>query len=280
MPITATLPTHPLAVSRVPPFEQVDVTHSVPGGTLVEWVLKAGFCEPEPYVFQLQAADTDAASVNWQNVGNPVSNVFYAYDNAQRSFGKELTSYYRVQLVTAWNHTYYSEPVPAAGQLSRHEWGYAREIIRKERLNQRRTAVPGWLFKAKRAGTICPICVDPDLGQPTNSKCRTCYGLRIQGGYYPGVEDYAALLPVEHDLKRNLQKGPMDESVVIRARMLASPYPAREDVWVNRYSDERYLVRKVTDKSELRGIPLIVEVELRLAPFDDVVYSLPRPDAG
>lgn len=268
---------HPLSLP--PPFERVDVTNSVPGGARVQWTLRAGFCEPGPYVFQLQGADAGVDGADWQNVGAPVTDTYLAGDPVRRDSGKEIGFYYRVQLTTAWGHSYYSDPVPGKGRLSRKEWGYAREIVRKERLNQARTAAPGWLFKARRAGTPCPTCVDPDLGQSTDSRCPVCYGLRVQGGYYPAVAAYAALQTREFDLKRSLEKGPMDEAVVARARMLAFPYPAREDVWVNQNSDERYIVRKVSNRSELRGVPLVVEVELRLAPFDDIVYTLPRPDA-
>lgn len=276
MPVFATPQQHPLSI--VPPFERIDVHNLIAGGTTVQWVMRKGFCEPEPYTFQLQYAEADVPGANWTNVGSPVTDAYVATDPTRRNSGKELTAHYRIRLTTSLNNTYVSPPVGAMGVLSPREWGYAQEIIRKERLNMRRSAIPGLLYKAKRAGTPCPDCLDPDLGQVTDSKCLTCFGLRIDGGYYDPVEVYADLQPSGHDLKRSFQTGPMDEPWVHTARMLASPYPAALDVWVNKESDERHIIRKITNVSELRGVPIVVNVELRLAPFDDIVYALDRPD--
>jgi hypothetical protein len=268
----------PLALPVVPPFERVDVSNLMLGGAVVTWELRRGFCEPEPYVFQLQYAEADVPDANWTGVGSPVTDTYTATDPTQRNFGKEATAHYRVKLTTDLPNVYYSDAIPVAGIFPFKELHVAKEIYRKELLNQRRVGVPGYFYKAKRAGTPCPTCLDPDLGQVTDSKCRTCFGLRISGGYYDPVEAAVIQDVSEHQLKKTLQKGPMDEPQDRTVRMLASPYPANLDVWVNKYSDERFLVIKIKELAELRAIPVVLQVTLHLAPFDDVIYLLERPD--
>ena len=60
-------------------------------------------------------------------------------------------------------------------------------------------------------------------------------------------------------------------------RMLMLPLIDELDVWVNRKTDDRYIIQTIRNAAELRGVPLIANVELRPAPFTDVVYNIPIP---
>lgn len=49
------------------------------------------------------------------------------------------------------------------------------------------------------------------------------------------------------------------------------------DVWVSKKTDDRYYIHKIQNTAEIRGVPLIASVELRPAPFTDVIYQIAIP---
>ena len=52
----------------------------------------------------------------------------------------------------------------------------------------------------------------------------------------------------------------------------------RGDVWIAKVTDERYYIHAVSNVTEVRGVPLIANVELRPVPLSDVVYDIEIPD--
>jgi len=63
--------------------------------------------------------------------------------------------------------------------------------------------------------------------------------------------------------------------------MLMLPLISENDVWVSRKTDDRYYIRTIQNASEMRGVPLVANVELRPAPYTDVIYDveIPQQDA-
>jgi phosphoribulokinase len=47
------------------------------------------------------------------------------------------------------------------------------------------------------------------------------------------------------------------------------------DVWVDGDSDERYYVHSVKEAAQWKSVPLVFTVELRPAPFSDIIYQIP-----
>jgi hypothetical protein len=60
--------------------------------------------------------------------------------------------------------------------------------------------------------------------------------------------------------------------------MLATDLLGEDDVWVSAKTDDRYFIHRVQHKEEMRGVPLIANVELRLIPFTSAIYTIPIPD--
>jgi hypothetical protein len=56
--------------------------------------------------------------------------------------------------------------------------------------------------------------------------------------------------------------------------MINTPQVFSYDVWVDKDSDFRWIIHSVKNLVEVRGIPIIVQAEMRLAPFTHPVYSI------
>lgn len=262
------------------PFARVLVDYLIEGGARISWEISPHFIDPGTYTFQLQAGHTGLEDADdWINVGSPVVDTYFTYDLQQRLFGgKTLDLYYRVQLITELG-TYYSQPQNCFGLLLKRDWLKAREITRKEKLRHITFTSPnGYLLKARRYGPPCTACTDrvTDLtGEIANSHCPSCYGTGFALGYFaplPGT--YADVGLDKARDKRDPQAGMINQRS-IHARFVGDPLLYTYDVWVNATSDQRYRIMDVQTLSQVRGIPLVFDAELRLAAFSDVIYTIP-----
>ena len=254
-------------------FQRVHVNFIVRGGTYVMWDLYPDFVDPLPHEFQLQVGRTGVQDADdWEDVGLPIENGFYAVDPAQRTFGMRQPTHYRVQLTTA-NGTYLSDPTGIDGVLSYRDWRLAREIARKERVRNRLSTADGYLLKARVGGTRCPVCADLQTDEARDADCETCYGTGLAGGYFtplPGI--WADISPGPAPEER-YEQGVV---AVAKARMLHIPLLEERDVWVNAKTDDRYFIHGITSVVEFRGtLPLIANVRLHLAAHSHVIYSIP-----
>lgn len=260
----------------MPVFDRVRVDYVVQGGTRVWWELNRHFIDPGPYDFQLQVGHTgDQHADDWEDVGSSVTNTYMAVDPTKRLFGKTLDVHYRVVLTTPVS-TYQSDPVPCDGLLSRKDWIDYKEIVRKEQLRHRvQTSVKGFLLKARRYGPPCPTCTDKFTDEITSAQCPTCFGTGFQFGYFTPIEATYADVSLEQTREhRDANKG-MDKENKITARFVGNPQLYSYDVWVNGYSDQRYYIHTVVAKAQVRGVVAVYDAELRLAPFTDIIYTVP-----
>lgn len=266
-------------------FDRVSVDFLQRGGARVAWRLFRLFADPGPYAFQLQYSDVGVASSDaWVACGAPVSNESFAVDPIRRGFGKHQVGAYRVVLTTGLG-TYVSHPAGLAGILPPHDWNIAREILRQNRLRLRVAAgVQGWLFKRRLSGpTPDPRdlaraaidSIDRSVIRPAGAET---VGTAYTGGYFNPVPLYVELGPASHREMLDQQTGTLDppgRSVTGFAPMV--PEIMSQDVFVADGSDRRYYVNPVQNVAEWRGVPLLARLDLRVAPANDVVYTLPLP---
>jgi hypothetical protein len=251
------------------------VDYLTKGGGRVRWELARHFIKPRPHTFQLQTSPgTVEGADDWEDVGDAVTNVFYALDETRRLYGKTRHINYRVKLTDGNAVVYYSKPALTLGQWTKRDWILAREVLRKEKLRATRfTSVDGFLFKRRRYGDPCTACLDAITGEITNSDCTLCGGTGILTGYYaPVAASYADLTPESSREHRDNQMRATVRDVIVVGRFFDFPPLVQGDIWVNRFSDERYYIHNVTEKAVLRGVPLIWDVELRRAEDTDNVY--------
>ncbi len=259
-------------------FDRVHVSYIVRGGTTVIWDLLPTFSDPLPWVFTLQAGlSGNPAADDWQDVGLPVENVCYAVDGEQRAWGKTNIVHYRVKLETP-NKLYYSDPTGGLGVLDTNGWKIAREIARKERLRHHQATCQGWLLKQRRSGAACH-CRDFQTEEVRDPNCPTCWGTGYQCGYFRPMDCVWADLAPRTRRKHLDDQGERGviSNITVAARMLQVPLLSEYDVWVNDRTDDRYYIHSIENIAEVRGVPVIANVELRPAPFTDVVYSIPIP---
>jgi len=260
-------------------FDMVHVSYLIRGGTRVMWVLVSEFRDPEPWTFQLQVGSSGNENADdWQDVGLPTENSCYAIDSTKRVYGKTQDTHYRVKLTTD-NGTYYSEPAAKSGILMPRDWRLAQEVVRKEKLRFKYTSQDGYLLKRRTTGEDCGKCLDLQTGEVTDPYCKECWGTGKQCGYYyPMACIWADLSPKTRrmHIDDNATRGTVKD-VVISGRMLMLPLIDEQDVWVSRKTDDRYYIHSIQDVAEVRGVPLVANVELRPAPFSDVIYDIPIP---
>jgi hypothetical protein len=263
-------------------FDRIWVFSHIIGSTRLEWRLSRNFHDPGPYVFQLQVGHTaNQNATDWCNVGLAAVDTFYMIDDTQRVYGKTQWTHYRLVLTTPLA-TYMSTPQPAWGALDHRNWRQARDMVRQERVRLRyMSGQEGYLLKTKLYGPPHQSCLQWVTGEVTRPQCTVCYGTGIEGGYFDPIPCVYADLNTRtsRDHRDEGQgRGTINDDLRVRARMIAIPQVEERDVWVDQDSDLRWYVHQVQDLVEVRGVPLVCEVELRLAPFTDVIYKFPIAD--
>lgn len=253
------------------------------GGTSVYWELERGFIDPGPYSFQLQGSHSGTPrGDDWFDIGSATTN-FYATDGGdddyQRMYGKTVTLYYRVQLTTD-TAKYLSPVISAAEFLNKHDWLIVREIIRQEQLAHKIfSSEKGYLLKARRYGPTCDLCRDLSVderfpGTIVNTNCEECFGTGFTTGYYPATEFYALIQPTSARERREEQTG-TTKDVVRRARFTGALPLIQGDIWVSQGNDHRYYIHSTQELANWKSVPIVVNAELRLAPFTDAIYDVP-----
>ena len=261
-------------------FDMVHVSYLIRGGTRIMWTLLDTFNDPKPWSFQLQQGRTgNPEADDWEDVGLPMENTCYAIDPEKRNYSKgQQDAHYRIRLVTPVA-VYYSQPVAKGGILTPRDWRLAQEITRKEKLRFKYTSQDGYLLKRRITGLDCPRCLDLQTKEVTDPYCPQCWGTGKECGYYyPMGCIWCDLSPVTQRKQIDDQgmRGTITD-IVISGRMLMMPLIEELDVWVSRKTDDRYYIATIRNAAEIRGVPLISNVELRPAPFTDVIYNLPIP---
>lgn len=265
-----------------PVFDRVVVSHITTGPTRVMWELLPEFTDPGPLQFQLQVGTTNSNDADdWQDVGLPVTNQYYAVDDQQRVWGKTNYTHYRV-LLTSSRGTYVSSPESGMGVLDRRAWRLARDMVRSSLKGMRvgDKGQRGYLLKRRWTGEDCPTCLDYQTREVRNPQCPDCYGTGKKCGYfYPVSCVWAALSPRAYrtELDGGQSRGTIND-VVVPALMVMVDLLGEDDIWVADRTDDRYFIHSVTHVEEMKGVPILANVELRLVPFTHIAYSIPIPD--
>ena len=262
-------------------FKRVVTDYAVRGIARTSWYLRYDFRDPLPHRFQLEVNRHGNDPDSWENVGTEATNVNFAVDDQQRLHGKSMRIGYRVRLETP-EATYISEPSQVLGKLSKRQWLLSRATIRRLLLDPHQLdSFAGYLMKRKIHGTPCPDCVDIYTGGIRNSDCETCNGTGKLEGYWKAAENqmFDFNPQTEHTHKDDqLQRGTVND-VTATAKMIGIPQVHEKDVWIDANSDRRYYVSRVNNLAEMNQVPLVVAVQLRLAPMTDVIYNV-DPDGG
>lgn len=260
-------------------FDLVHVSYLIRGGTRVMWDLVPTFEDEKPWEFQLQVGESGNPNAHdWENVGLPVEDGCYAIDASKHEYGKSPNTHYRIKLTTP-NGVYYSEPTAKMGVLAPRDWRLAREIVRRELVRFKYSAQDGYLLKRIISGKTCTRCLDFQTNEVKDPYCPNCYGTGKECGYYyPMGCIWADVSPVTKKMHVDDQgaRGTVQD-ITVSGRMLMLPLINEYDVWVSRKTDDRYYILSIQNAAEIRGVPLIANVEMKPAPYTDVIYDIPIP---
>jgi hypothetical protein len=271
---------------RDPAFHRLRVDHLVRGQTRLSWEMAPWFCDPGPWEFLPQVADTAVATGDWADLLDDwVPEIFTVLVGPTLGGGRNPTTHFRVQIRTP-RSLLTSAPQGINGVLSSRDWVRARIMVQKERMRFRKAGVArGWLLKRKRRGEV------PDPGDPrvavtdyltggiVKSKDERTVGTEFLGGFYAPVPYEVDLEPAGLYEQRDDQRGMVDDdSLVWSGRIIHDPPVAHWDAFVAAGSDLRFYVHRLKHLAQIGTVPLVSRAELRLAPFDDVIYSVEVPE--
>lgn len=265
-------------------FKRIQIVTQPLGGSFIAWELFSNFKAPGPFHFYADFGRS--GTTEWEPLSSdPVVDACFTVDPARRYYDHLADFSYRVRLVlpnlqdNEGNCTVHiSQPQQANGLWSKRDWLLAREIARKEYLYQRKrtnlTAV-GILLKRRRWGVVCEDCKEFDTGEVQARWCPNCYGTGFEGGFFKGVDFTVTMdAPWQREFKRHPQKS-MTNNIIRHGRAVAYPYVDSDDIYVRKDNGERYYVHAIRQEAEVGGIPVVVSIELRLAPSTDLAYTVP-----
>jgi hypothetical protein len=266
-------------------FKRVQIVTQPLGGSSLAWGLRPGFKAKGPFHFYVDFGRS--GSDEWETLNlSPLVDGCMFFDDKQRHYDQLADFYYRVRLVlpnepdpaTGGCRVHLSQPHQANGLWSKRDWLIAREVCRKEYLMQRKrtnqTAV-GFLFKRRRYGQPCSRCIEFDTGEVQSKSCAECHGTGFTGGYFQGVDFRITMnAPWSRKFKPDQTLGTRND-LVRTGRAVAYPYVDKYDIYWRRDTGERFIIHTVESLAEVGGIPVVVGLELRLAPVTDVVYNVP-----
>ena len=260
------------------PIQRLLVYPAYPGSTMITWDLHPNFKDQLPYVYQLQRCRTANPDDEWENIGSPETNVIALVDPDSVRSGFLLDCFYRVVLTTS-RGKYVSAPEGCFGQLHRDEWKLATEILSKESLLFKKTAVPGVLLQVLRQGERCPYCsagtYDDGIG---NAHCEHCWGTGYLGGYHKPFQFQAwQVSPSQlNEIHYSENVAAVNMSVDrYQARATGIPEIYNGDIWVDLSTAQRFRISASKVIAQIRRVPLVRIIDMELIPASEMVYKLP-----
>jgi len=206
----------------------------------------------------------------WTNIGGPLVDACAYTDVVKWNWGIDQNTFYRVRYQHGPDWIY-SDPVQGIGEWDLRNYKLVHEICRKERLVAKQLGMPGVLMKRREWGTPCTACLDPDTRQPTNHDCTVCYGTGIVGGYYAPIALWLTT-PQPKQSQRGMTELGHSQRDTLMARCVAYPYIEAEDLWFGQGSGDRWRIVQVTPAADVRGIPIIYNLQLGLLPKTDISH--------
>lgn len=248
-------------------FHRVSVVANPANYKIINWTLKTTSGLPASIDFFIDKARSGG---DWQEIAGPLTDTCHYVDTVKWNWNKDKNTFYRVRFNLNEEGWQLSTPAQAVGKWSRSDYLKAKEICRREYLLMRVAGEEGELLKRKEWGTRCS-CVDYDTEEVVSSKCPKCLGTGIIGGYYAPITLPALAEP--HGKQTSFTQTGLKQQEDKVIRVVAYPLISTNDIWINVNSNERWQVRQVVAVAEVRGLPIVQKLALKLLPQTDIIYS-------
>ena len=252
-------------------FTKVTILPHYALGFVYTWEIAQNVMDKGPWTYVVEEAPT--ADGPWTPV-SPVLTSNSWIETQRRLINKNMVLFFRVKLKTA-SSTYYSPPREPYFTLNRREFLIARDIMRREVLHAKTLA--GGLAKIWLRSTFGPRCVkckDPVTDDVLNTACPVCYGTGRNPGFYGPFDIWFVPTPTSRDTIMAPDGTGTREPVVNTFKTIGFPHVKDGDILVDTTTGKRYYTDQVAQAVELRGYPLVQQIEGREIPVSDPVYNL------
>ena len=248
-------------------IENVYISPNYPDNIAVEWVVSNPSIDQD-YLFNIyisEQPDGPYTKANKVFIKNETSYTFpYRITSKQEYF------YIKVEAKLTDGSTF-SEPTFFTSKIPNHIWLVIKEIVRKnDLLNKKFVGVPCLLKKKKVLGQNCTDCIDEGTGYVTNSRCRTCYGTRIVGGYLDAKKVIVEVVEQPREIK--VTNIGTVENIVAQGR-LTSPLLFKGDLLIEKQRNKRWIVNTVK-RQLLHTFPVGQLFEIRQLSPKDIEYTI------
>lgn len=251
-----------------------------PDGVAISWELRNGLIPYETIVNLVieKANNINPEEGSWTRLETLDPSTVYYLDPTPGFYTKRLNVSYRIGILTETEIFYTQTLYPLGLARARYATAY-RAISRRLQLSPRHApSLPGILLKRRHVGISCTVCTDADTKEVIFSDCTSCYGTGIVGGYYiqsaqpVTITSHSPInLSLFHDTQATGTVNPSTIQALIPAYIYVDPY----DVWVCTDNNRRFYITESVVAAEIGGCPLLYKAELRLAPPEDIIYTVP-----
>ena len=253
-------------------FTKVTILPHYALGFIFSWDVSQEIMDKGPWKFVVEEAP--AKDGPWTPVSPELANTHHWIETTRRVVNKNQVLLFRVKLITGVR-TYYSAVREPYSDLNRREYLIAREIMRREVLHARTLA--GGLARVWLRSTFgpqCTVCKDPVTGDVINTACQVCFGTGRNPGFYGPFDLWFVPTPTQRDTVMAPDGTGTREPIVNTFKTIGFPHMKDGDILIDKQAGKRYYVDSVSQAVELRGYPLVQQLEGREIPVSDPVYNL------
>lgn len=254
-------------------FTKVSILPHYATGFVFIWEVSQSIMDKAPWTFVVEQAPT--ADGPWTADSPEVVNLNSWTEPERRLINKDLVIFFRVKLTTGSNNTYYSAVRAPYYDLNRREFLIARDIMRREVLHAKTMA--GGLARVWLRSTFgpkCTACKDPVTDDILDTACPICYGTGRNPGFYGPFDLWCVPTPTQRDTVMAPDGTGTREPIVNTFKTIGFPHVKDGDILVDTVTGKRYYTDMVAQAVELRGYPLVQQIEGREIPVSDPVYKL------
>ncbi len=253
-------------------FEWTYVTTDLQMQKIITWQMDSSFQPDGPVDFYVDKARSGG---EWEEIAGPITDDCLYIDPVRWNWNKDMNTFYRIRYDAGISEWVYSVPVRAIGGWERTDYALMRTIVRKELLQYNKYGLTGVLLNRRDWGAECTLCTEFDTGEATDGQCPECFGTGISGGYFSPIPK--TVLPLDKALKMQSSKLAMKDDTQRGVRCVAYPTLIKEnDLWLDDKNGTRWSIRGIKPVAELKGVPLVYQLTLKLIPMTDIIYRAPE----
>ena len=250
------------------PFKSLLVYINNKGHRVLAWQFVAGAAIPQKSTLTVQYARSGGP---WQILAEDLPLAYCYTDTRATNKNKYNNDFYRVTLKTPAGIQYTSQIQQSGINLVYPYSSKAANLLRLSELEAQETGRQGFLLKKIVYGQKCPVCRQFEDDHPVNQHCPHCLGTGKKGGYYKAI----SLNILESSQQQSVAVGPQGQlqTKILQAKCSAWPLIRPGDVWVDKFTNQRYYIDQAAIASKLKHVPLVYMLTMHYLQQTDILHS-------